>query len=544
MGGKTYGFSGGRDDIWGPEEDILWGVEEEWLENQRYKGERELDNPLAAVQMGLIYVNPQGPDANPDPLASAHDIRETFGRMAMNDYETVALVAGGHTFGKCHGAGDADLVEVEPEGAPIEQMGLGWTNKHGVGLGGDSITSGLEGAWTTNPIKWDNGYFDLLFGYEWELGKSPAGAHQWYAVDQKEEDMAPDAHDPSKKVPTIMATTDIALKEDPSYKEISKRFHENPDEFADAFARAWFKLLHRDMGPKSNYIGPEVPEEDLIWQDPVGESNSDYDVAAVKGKISDLGLSIQEMAETAWASAYTYRGSDMRGGANGARIRLAPQKDWEVNKPEQLKKVLSAYEGVANETGVSMADIIVLAGNMAIEKASGMDVTFTPGRGDATDEQTDPESFEYLEPLSDAFRNYHRSGLNVTAEEMMLDKAQLLGLTAPEMTVLLGGMRSLGITASDYGLVSENSSELSNEYFKTLLDMRVQWKPNGTGNSYEAFDRVSGEKKRTASRADLVFGSNSQLRAYVEVYAQSDSEEKFKKDFIKAWNKVMNNDLF
>ena len=544
MGGKTYGFSGGRDDIWGPEEDILWGVEEEWLENQRYKGERELDNPLAAVQMGLIYVNPQGPDANPDPLASAHDIRETFGRMAMNDYETVALVAGGHTFGKCHGAGDANLVEVEPEGAPIEQMGLGWTNKHGVGLGGDSITSGLEGAWTTNPIKWDNGYFDLLFGYEWELGKSPAGAHQWYAIDQKEEDMAPDAHDPSKKVPTIMATTDIALKEDPSYKEISKRFHENPDEFADAFARAWFKLLHRDMGPKSNYIGPEVPEEDLIWQDPVGESNSDYDVAAVKGKISDLGLSIQEMAETAWASAYTYRGSDMRGGANGARIRLAPQKDWEVNKPEQLEKVLSAYEGVANETGVSMADIIVLAGNIAIEKASGMDVTFTPGRGDATDEQTDPESFEYLEPLSDAFRNYHRSGLNVTAEEMMLDKAQLLGLTAPEMTVLLGGMRSLGITASDYGLVSENSSELSNEYFKTLLDMRVQWKPNGTGNSYEAFDRVSGEKKRTASRADLVFGSNSQLRAYVEVYAQSDSEEKFKKDFIKAWNKVMNNDLF
>ncbi|MFL2734382.1 MAG: catalase/peroxidase HPI [Gammaproteobacteria bacterium] len=544
MGGKTYGFSGGRDDIWGPEEDILWGVEEEWLENQRYKGERELDNPLAAVQMGLIYVNPQGPDANPDPLASAHDIRETFGRMAMNDYETVALVAGGHTFGKCHGAGDANLVEVEPEGAPIEQMGLGWTNKHGVGLGGDSITSGLEGAWTTNPIKWDNGYFDLLFGYEWELGKSPAGAHQWYAVDQKEEDMAPDAHDPSKKVPTIMATTDIALKEDPSYKEISKRFHENPDEFADAFARAWFKLLHRDMGPKSNYIGPEVPEEDLIWQDPVGESNSDYDVAAVKGKISDLGLSIQEMAETAWASAYTYRGSDMRGGANGARIRLAPQKDWEVNKPEQLEKVLSAYEGVAKETGVSMADIIVLAGNIAIEKASGMDVTFTPGRGDATDEQTDPESFEYLEPLSDAFRNYHRSGLNVTAEEMMLDKAQLLGLTAPEMTVLLGGMRSLGITASDYGLVSENSSELSNEYFKTLLDMRVQWKPNGTGNSYEAFDRVSGEKKRTASRADLVFGSNSQLRAYVEVYAQSDSEEKFKKDFIKAWNKVMNNDLF
>jgi len=544
MGGKTYGFSGGRDDIWGPEEDILWGVEDEWLENQRYKGERELDNPLAAVQMGLIYVNPQGPDANPDPLASAHDIRETFGRMAMNDYETVALIAGGHTFGKCHGAGDADLVQAEPEGAPIEQMGLGWTNKHGSGLGADSITSGLEGAWTTNPIKWDNGYFDLLFGYEWELGKSPAGAHQWYAIDQKEEDMAPDAHDPSKKVPTIMATTDIALKEDPSYKEISKRFHENPDEFADAFAKAWFKLLHRDMGPKSNYIGPEVPEEDLIWQDPIPAGNTDYDVAAVKEKIAGLGLSIQEMAETAWASAYTYRGSDMRGGANGARIRLAPQKDWEVNKPEQLAKVLSAYQGVSDDTGVSVADIIVLAGNLAIEKASGMEVPFTPGRGDASDDQTDPESFEYLEPLSDAFRNYHRSGLSVSAEEMMLDKAQLLGITAPEMTVLLGGMRSLGITASDYGLVSENSDQLTNEYFKTLLDMRVQWKPNGTGNSYEAFDRVTGEKARTASRADLVFGSNSQLRAYVEVYAQSDSEEKFKKDFVKAWNKVMNNDLF
>ena len=544
MGGKTYGFSGGREDIWGPEEDILWGVEDEWLENQRYKGERELDNPLAAVQMGLIYVNPQGPDANPDPLASAHDIRETFGRMAMNDYETVALIAGGHTFGKCHGAGDADLVEAEPEGAPIEQMGLGWTNKHGSGLGADSITSGLEGAWTTNPIKWDNGYFDLLFGYEWELGKSPAGAHQWYAIDQKEEDMAPDAHDPSKKVPTIMATTDIALKEDPSYKEISKRFHENPDEFADAFAKAWFKLLHRDMGPKSNYIGPEVPEEDLIWQDPIPAGNTDYDVAAVKEKIAGLGLSIQEMAETAWASAYTYRGSDMRGGANGARIRLAPQKDWEVNKPEQLEKVLAAYQGVSDDTGVSVADIIVLAGNLAIEKASGMEVPFTPGRGDASDDQTDPESFEYLEPLSDAFRNYHRSGLSVSAEEMMLDKAQLLGITAPEMTVLLGGMRSLGITASDYGLVSENSDQLTNEYFKTLLDMRVQWKPNGTGNSYEAFDRVTGEKARTASRADLVFGSNSQLRAYVEVYAQSDSEEKFKKDFVKAWNKVMNNDLF
>jgi catalase-peroxidase len=423
-------------------------------------------------------------------------------------------------------------------------MGLGWTNKHGSGLGADSITSGLEGAWTTNPIKWDNGYFDLLFKYEWKLGKSPAGAHQWYAVDQDEEDMAPSAHDPSIKEPTIMATTDIALREDPEYNKISKHFHENPDEFADAFAKAWFKLLHRDMGPKANYIGPEVPEEDLIWQDPVPAGNSDYDVAAVKSKIDGLGLSIQEMTETAWASAFTYRGSDLRGGANGARLRLAPQKDWEVNKPEQLSKVLSAYEGISEDTGVSMADIIVLAGNLAIEKASGSEVPFTPGRGDASQEQTDEESFAYLEPFSDAFRNYHRSGLDVSAEEMMLDKAQLLGITAPEMTVLLGGMRSLGITASDYGLVSENSDTLSNDYFKTLLDMRVQWKPNGTGNSYEAFDRVSGEKARTASRADLVFGSNSQLRAYVEVYAQDDSSEKFTKDFIKAWNKVINNDLF
>ena len=545
MGLKMFGFAGGRKDIWQPEEDIYWGSEKEWLDNkERYDQDGELEKQMGAAHMGLIYVNPEGHNANPDPVEAAHYIRETFGRMAMNDYETVALIAGGHTFGKCHGAGDADLVQAEPEGAPIEQMGLGWTNKHGSGLGADSITSGLEGAWTTNPIKWDNGYFDLLFGYEWELGKSPAGAHQWYAIDQKEEDMAPDAHDPSKKVPTIMATTDIALKEDPSYKEISKRFHENPDEFADAFAKAWFKLLHRDMGPKSNYIGPEVPEEDLIWQDPIPAGNDDYDVAAVKEKIAGLGLSIQEMAETAWASAYTYRGSDMRGGANGARIRLAPQKDWEVNKPEQLAKVLAAYQGVSDDTGVSVADIIVLAGNLAIEKASGMEVPFTPGRGDASDDQTDPESFEYLEPLSDAFRNYHRSGLSVTAEEMMLDKAQLLGITAPEMTVLLGGMRSLGITASDYGLVSENSDQLTNEYFKTLLHMRVQWKPNGTGNSYEAFDRVTGEKARTASRADLVFGSNSQLRAYVEVYAQSDSEEKFKKDFVKAWNKVMNNDLF
>ena len=544
MGGKTYGFSGGRPDIWAPEEDILWGVEEQWLENTRYKGERELDNPLAAVQMGLIYVNPQGPDANPDPMASAHDIRTTFGRMAMNDYETVALVAGGHTFGKCHGAGDADLVQSEPEGAPIEQMGLGWTNAHGSGMGQDTITSGLEGAWTTNPIKWDNGYFELLFKYDWELGKSPAGAHQWYAKDQKEEDMAPSAHDPSKKEPTIMATTDIALKTDPSYKKISEHFLNNPDEFADAFAEAWFKLLHRDMGPKSNYMGPEVPEEDLIWQDPIPAGTSDYDVDAVREKLQSCGLSIQEMVETAWASASTYRGSDMRGGANGARIRLAPQKDWEANKPEQLSKVLDIYSSISEEFGVSIADVIILGGNVGIEKATGAEVPFTPGRADASQEQTDADSFEYLEPLSCAFRNYHRSGLSVSAEEIMLDKSQLLGLTAPEMTVLLGGMRSLGITASDYGLLSATPDELSNDYFKTLLDMRVQWKPNGTGNSYEAFDRVTGEKARTASRADLVFGSNSQLRALVEVYATEDNKDKFINDFISAWNKVMNADLF
>ena len=544
MGGKTYGFSGGRPDIWAPEEDILWGVEEQWLENTRYQGERELDNPLAAVQMGLIYVNPQGPDANPDPMASAHDIRTTFGRMAMNDYETVALVAGGHTFGKCHGAGDADLVQSEPEGAPIEQMGLGWTNAHGSGMGQDTITSGLEGAWTTNPIKWDNGYFELLFKYDWELGKSPAGAHQWYAKDQKEEDMAPSAHDPSKKEPTIMATTDIALKTDPSYKKISEHFLNNPDEFADAFAEAWFKLLHRDMGPKSNYMGPEVPEEDLIWQDPIPAGTSDYDVDAVREKLQSCGLSIQEMVETAWASASTYRGSDMRGGANGARIRLAPQKDWEANKPEQLSKVLDIYSSISEEFGASIADVIILGGNVGIEKATGAEVPFTPGRADASQDQTDADSFEYLEPLSCAFRNYHRSGLSVSAEEIMLDKSQLLGLTAPEMTVLLGGMRSLGISASDYGLLSATPDELSNDYFKTLLDMRVQWKPNGTGNSYEAFDRVTGEKTRTASRADLVFGSNSQLRALVEVYATEDNKDKFINDFISAWNKVMNADLF
>ena len=423
-------------------------------------------------------------------------------------------------------------------------MGFGWTSDFRSGVGSETITSGIEGAWTANPTQWDNGYFDLLFGYDWELTKSPAGAHIWHAVGQKEEDKAPDAQDASVKVPTMMTTADMALKEDPSYKEISKRFHENPEQLADAFARAWFKLLHRDMGPKTRYTGPEVPEEELIWQDPVPEGNTNYNVDAVKAKILESNLSIQEMVETAWASASTYRGSDMRGGANGSRIRLAPQKDWEANNPDQLLRVLDVYEMIAKETDASVADIIVLAGNVAIEKASGKNVEFNPGRGDATQEQTDVESFAVLEPASDGFRNFHRSGINITPEEMLLDKAQLLGLTAPEMTVLLGGMRSLGISSSGYGIFTENKDELTNDYFETLLDMSVAWKPNGTGNSYEAIDRVSGEKKRTATRADLVFGSNSQLRALAEVYASSDAKEKFLSDFISAWNKVMNLDRF
>ena len=544
MGGKTFGYSGGRPDIWGPEEDILWGGESEWLQNKRYKGDRELDSPLAAVQMGLIYVNPQGPDGNPDPLASARDIRETFGRMAMNDEETVALVAGGHTFGKAHGAGAEDNVNVEPEGAALEEMGFGWSSSFGSGKGSDTITSGIEGAWTANPTVWDNGYFDLLFGYEWELTKSPAGAYIWHAIDQREEDMAPDAEDASKLVPTMMTTADMALRMDPAYEKISRRFHENPDEFADAFARAWFKLLHRDMGPKTRYLGPEVPSEELIWQDPVPAGNADFDVEDAKEKLKACNLSIQEMVETAWASASTYRGSDMRGGANGARIRLEPQKSWEVNKPQQLEKILDKYESVAKSTGASLADIIVLGGNVGIEIASGQSVPFMPGRGDASQEQTDIESFAVLEPVSDAFRNYHAPDLSTSPEEFMLDKAQLLGLTAPEMTVLVGGMRSLGISSNGYGLFTADSDKLSNDYFKTLLDMSVKWKPNGTGNSYEGVHRVSGEKVRTASRADLVFGSNSQLRAIVEVYAENDSDAKFVSDFIAAWCKVMNADRF
>ena len=543
MGGKTFGFGGGRADIWAPEDDIFWGKEVEWLGNERYTGERVLDTPLGAVQMGLIYVNPQGPDGNPDPLASAKDIRETFGRMAMNDYETVALTAGGHTFGKAHGAASEDFKGSDPEGAPLEEMGFGWKSGHGKGMGRDSITSGIEGAWTPNPTQWDNGYFDMLFGYEWELVQSPAGAHQWHPVSPKDEDMAPDVEDSSIKVTTIMTTADMAMREDPAYREISKHFHENPDEFADAFARAWFKLLHRDMGPKVRYLGPEVPQEELIWQDPVSAGSTSYDVEAVKSKIADSGLTIQEMVETAWASASTFRGSDLRGGANGARIRLAPQKNWEANKPEQLSRVLSVLEGIASDTGASVADVIVLAGNVGVEKASGSTVPFTPGRGDATQENTDEHSFEVLEPFSDGFRNYHKSDFEIGAEHMLLDKAQLLGLTAPEMTVLVGGMRSMGISANGHGLLTDSSDKLTNDWFSKLLDMSVEWKPTGR-NSYEGTDRVSGEKVSTATRADLVFGSNSQLRALAEVYASSDSHDKFVSDFIAAWTKVMNLDRF
>ena len=544
MGGKTFGFSGGRADIWSPPEDIYWGQENEWLENKRYTGDRELEMPLGAVQMGLIYVNPQGPDGNPDPLASARDIRETFARMAMNDEETVALTAGGHTFGKAHGASDPDkYVGAEPEGAPIEQMGFGWQNSYGTGFGSDTITSGIEGAWTANPTKWDNGYFDLLFGYEWELVKSPAGAFQWHPINPKEEDMAPDAHDGSKKVTTMMTTADMAMREDPAYKVISKRFHENPDQFQDAFARAWFKLLHRDMGPKTRYLGPEVPEEELIWQDPVPAGNKSYDINEVKSLISDSGLSTKQMVETAWASASTYRGTDMRGGANGARIRLEPQRNWEVNKPNELSKVLDVYTSISEKTGASIADVIVLAGNVGIEKASGQSLDFTPGRGDATQEKTDVDSFAVLEPVVDGFRNYQKEDYGISPEEMLLDKAQIMGLTAPEMTVLIGGLRSLGISADGHGVFSKDTSKLSNDYFVNLLDMGIEWKPINS-NTYQGVSRSTSEKVNTATRVDLAFGSNSQLRAISEVYACSDSHEKFINDFIAAWNKVMNMDRF
>ena len=544
MGGKTFGFSGGRADIWSPPEDIYWGKENEWLENKRYSGDRELEMPLGAVQMGLIYVNPQGPDGNPDPLASARDIRETFARMAMNDEETVALTAGGHTFGKAHGASDPDkYVGAEPEGAPIEQMGLGWQNSYGSGVGRDTITSGIEGAWTANPTKWDNGYFDLLLGYEWELVKSPAGAHQWHPINPKDEDLAPDAQDGSIKVTTMMTTADMAMREDPSYKVISKRFHENPDQFQDAFARAWFKLLHRDMGPKTRYLGPEVPKEELIWQDPVPTGNKDYDVKQVKSLISSSGLSTQQMVETAWASASTYRGTDMRGGANGARIRLEPQKNWEVNKPSELSKILDIYSDISEKTNASIADIIVLAGNIGIEEATGKSLEFIPGRGDATQEKTDVASFEVLEPVVDGFRNFQKQDYGVSPEEMLLDKAQIMGLTAPEMTVLIGGMRSLGISSNGCGIFTEPSGKLTNDFFVKLLDMGIEWKPAGK-NSYDGFDRASSKKISSASRVDLAFGSNSQLRAIAEVYACSDSKNKFINDFVAAWNKVMNLDRF
>ncbi|MBT5256952.1 MAG: catalase/peroxidase HPI [Alphaproteobacteria bacterium] len=553
MGGKTFGFGGGREDIWHPEEDIYWGNETEWLTNNRYRGERELSSPLAAVQMGLIYVNPEGPDGNPDPLASAVDVRETFARMAMNDEETVALVAGGHTFGKAHGAGDAALVGPEPESAPLEDMGLGWLSSHASGKGSDTITSGIEGAWTANPIKWDNGYFDLLFGYEWELTKSPAGAQQWTAVNPKPEDLAPDAEDASVRVATIMTTADMAMRMDPAYEKVSRRFHENPEEFADAFARAWFKLCHRDMGPVGRYLGPEVPAEELIWQDPIPAADyvpNEADVAALKSKIAASGLSVSEMVSTAWASASTYRGSDMRGGANGARIRLVPQKDWQVNQPDNLAKVLGVLAGVQADFGksVSMADLIVLAGNVGIEqaaKAGGFDVNvpFFAGRGDASQEQTDASSFDVLEPMADGFRNFQKMEYSVSAEEMFLDKAQLMTLTAPEMTVLLGGLRVLGANygGTAHGVFTENPGTLSTDFFTNLLDMGIQWFPAGEG-IYEGRDRTTGKIKRTASRVDLAFGSNSILRALAELYAQHDNQDKFVTDFVAAWTKVMNLD--
>jgi catalase-peroxidase len=543
MGGKTFGFGGGRPDMWHPEEDIYWGAEDEWLGDNRYADTRQsLENPLAAVQMGLIYVNPEGPNANPDPLLSAQDVRETFARMAMNDEETVALVAGGHTFGKMHGAGDAAHVGAEPEGAPIEAQGFGWLSTHKSGKGVDTITSGLEGPWTGNPIAWDNGYFDLLFKYEWAVTKSPAGANIWQPVDCDEADMAPQVDGSGEKVSPAMTTADMAMIMDPEYRKISEKFHGDIDYFADAFARAWFKLLHRDMGPKNRYLGPEVPSEELIWQDPIPAGNDGYDVDAVKAAIKDSGLSIQEMVETAWASASTYRGSDMRGGANGARIRLAPQKNWAANKPDQLTKVLGVLETIASDHKASLADVIVLAGGVGIEMASGASVPFAPGRGDATQEQTDSDSFEVLESAADGFRNFQRNAFAVSPEEMLLDKAQLLGLTAAEMTVLVGGMRALGISTDGHGVWSDGQT-LSNDWFVTLLDMGTAWSQTDE-NLFEGKNRASGETIGTATRIDLVFGSNSELRAIAEVYAQSDNGEKFVSDFIAAWTKVMNADRF
>jgi len=567
MGFKTFGFGGGRADIWAPEEDVYWGMEKEWLAtsdkpNSRYSGDRVLESPLAAVQMGLIYVNPQGPDGKPDPVASGRDVRETFARMAMNDYETVALVAGGHTFGKMHGAGDPALVGPEPEAAPMEAMGFGWINKHGSGKGGDTTTSGFDGAWKPNPTQWDMGYFKVLFKYEYEQVNSPAGAIQWRAKNVAPEDMIPDAHDPSKMHPPHMTTADLSLRMDPAYEKISRHFLANPEEFADAYARAWFKLTHRDMGPKCLYLGPEVPAEDLIWQDPIPAVNHSLvnaaDVSALKAQIIASGLSVSELVSTAWASASTYRGSDRRGGANGARIRLAPQKDWDVNQPAQLSKVLAALGAVQEQFNaradggkqVSIADLIVLAGNAGVEaaaKAAGfaIEVPFAAGRMDASQAHTDAESFAVLEPQADGFRNYRKAAYSVSPEEMLIDKAQLLGLSAPEMTVLVGGLRVLGANAhgNPHGVLTTRQGQLTNDFFVNLVDMGIQWKPAGD-NAYEGCDRATGAGKWTATRVDLAFGSNSQLRALSELYAQDDNQQKFVKDFVAAWVKVMNADRF
>jgi catalase-peroxidase len=564
MGFKTFGFGGGREDVWEPQEDVYWGTESEWLGDKRYSGDRELENPLAAVQMGLIYVNPEGPNGNPDPVASGRDVRETFGRMAMNDEETVALIAGGHSFGKCHGAGPASHVGPEPEAAGIEEQGLGWKSSFGSGKGGDTITSGIEGAWKPKPTKWDMGYLNTLFKYEWELVKSPAGAHQWLAKDVAEEDMVVDAHDPSKKHRPMMTTADLSLRFDPIYEKIARRYQQNPEEFEDAFARAWFKLTHRDMGPRSRYLGPEVPAEELIWQDPIPAVNHELidekDIASLKGKILASGLSISELVSTAWASASTFRGSDKRGGANGARIRLALQKDWEVNQPTQLKKVLQTLEGIQKEFNsaqsggkkVSLADLIVLGGCAGVEQAAknaGHDITvpFMPGRMDASQEQTDVESFAVLEPVADGFRNYLKTKYAVSAEELLVDRAQLLTLTAPEMTVLVGGMRVLNANfgQSQHGVFTKRPETLTNDFFMNLLDMNTTW--NATSEDKDVFegrDRATGEVKWTGTRVDLVFGSNSQLRALAEVYGCEDSREKFVHDFVAVWNKVMNLDRF
>ncbi len=564
MGGRVFGFGGGRVDTWEPEEDVYWGAESEWLEpsggdNSRYSGDRDLENPLAAVQMGLIYVNPEGPDGNPDPIASGRDIRETFKRMSMNDEETVALTAGGHTFGKAHGAGDAAHVGPEPEAAPIEAQGLGWLSSHASGKGGDTITSGIEGSWTANPTQWDNGFFDALFNNEWELTKSPAGAQQWTPINPSEDYMAPDAADASKKVPLMMTTADMAMKMDPIYGPISKRFHENPEELAEAFARAWFKLTHRDMGPKALYLGDDVPAEDLIWQDPVpaasGAALSGADVEALKSAIAATGLSTSELVKTAWASASTFRGSDKRGGANGARLRLAPQKDWEANEPAALSTALSALEAVQSAfngggKSVSLADVIVLAGNLGVEnaaKAAGhaVSVPFTPGRTDASAEQTDIDSFDPMEPQADGFRNYCRANLSVPAEKMLVDRAQLLGLSAPEMTVLVGGLRAMGANYGDtsHGVLTDRPGQLTQDFFINLLSMDTEWTGAGDG-IYEARERATGDVKWTGTRADLVFGSNSILRAVAEVYAQAGNDTKFVSDFVAAWTKVMNADRF